>query len=277
MSGQLKEFFSRELAREDDQINLANANLLFSEYLTGPFDSAHYLSLLDELADSIWHSVSASTTASEAVGRLNQYLFEELKFSGNTNNYYEADNSFLNKVLDLRTGIPISLSLLYLELGWRLGLPVWGVGLPGHFIVGCDTPTTPIYIDVFNQGHLLSQDECLDLAQMPTTNRVEFRKQFLKPVSRKAILYRMLLNLKHLYVRAENWQAAYATVDLMLIVAPDQATDVRDRGLIAYRLNRRQEAIFDIQRYLFLAPHIQDASWLKKRLEQMEEELLRLN
>ena len=100
---------------------------------------------------------------------------------------------------------------------------------------------------------------------------------FLKPVSKKAILYRMLLNLKQIYLKAEQWAEAYRLVELMLIVAPQQTTDLRDRGLIAYRLDRRQAAILDLQRYLFLLPHAPDAEWLKKRIEAMEEELLRLN
>ncbi len=277
MSSQLKKAFSRELAKSEEDLNLAYANLLFSEYLTEAFDTAHYLSLLDEIADSVWRSVAESSADRETVDRLNQYLFEDLNFGGNSRNYYSANNSFLHKVLELRTGIPISLSLVYLEVGWRLGLPVWGVGLPGHFMVGYGEPVTPIYIDVFNRGRILNENDCINMVRVSSSSRQRFKERFLKPVSKRAMLYRMLLNLKQIFVKAEDWRSAFKTVDLMLVVSPDQPTDLRDRGLIGYRLKRLQSATFDLQRFLFLAPNTPDAAWLKQRLEEMEEELLRLN
>jgi regulator of sirC expression with transglutaminase-like and TPR domain len=276
MRNQVKEAFRRELAKDQAEINLAYAALLFAEYLTGPIDVSLYLSRLDAMAEALQPALLSAETDQDRVEAINQYLFGELHFTGNTNNYYHADNSFLHKVLDLCTGIPISLSLVYLEIGWRLGLPLWGIGLPGHFIVGYGPPDDPLYLDVFNGGLLLSEADCLALARVPMSNRQSFREYFLKPASKKAILYRMLLNLKQIYLKAEQWEEAYRLVDLMLIVG-HQTTDIRDRGLIAYRLERRQAAIFDLQRYLFLLPHARDAAWLKKRVETMEEELLRLN
>ncbi len=277
MSSQIKAAFSRELAKSEEQLNLAYAALLLAEYLSDPIDTAYYLSLLDDMAETVQPTILNAETELAVVEALNQYLFGRLQFRGNSDNYYHVYNSFLNKVLELHTGLPITLSVVYLEVGWRLGLPVWGVGLPGHFIVAYGPPDQPIYIDVFNQGLRLSEADCLALARLPMSNLEAFQSQFLKPVSKKAILYRMLLNLKQIYLRAENWEAAYRVVDLMLLVAPTQTTELRDRGLIAYRLNRRQAAILDLQRYLFLIPHAPDSDWLKKRVEAMEEELLRLN
>ena len=277
MSSQIKAAFSRELAKNEEQLNLAYAALLLAEYLSNPIDTAYYLSLLDEMAETVQPAILSAATDLAAVEALNQHLFGRLKFSGNSENYYHDSNSFLNKALELRTGIPITLSVIYLEVGWRLGLPVWGVGLPGHFIVAYGPTDRPIYIDVFNQGVRLSEADCLALARVPMSDLLAFKAHFLKPVTKKAILYRMLLNLKQIYLRAENWATAYRVADLIVVVAPTQPTELRDRGLIAYRLNRRQAAIFDLQRYLFLMPHARDADWLKKRIEMMEEELLRLN
>jgi regulator of sirC expression with transglutaminase-like and TPR domain len=277
MSEKAKEAFAVELRKKDSQINLANAALLFSEYLTEDFDRSIYLTLLDDIAASIRPSLQAAGSDQERIEILNQYLFEDLKFAGNSANYYAPHNSFLNKVLDMRTGIPISLSAIYLEIGWRLELPLWGIGLPRHFIVGYGPTTAPVYVDVFNQGRTLSEDECLAVSQTPISDRMAFRQEFLKPATKKAILFRMLLNLKHIYVRLENWETAYKTVDLLLIVEPEQTLEMRDRGLIAYRLNRLHAATYDIERYLFLAPNNPDAEWLNKQLEMMEEKLLRLN
>lgn len=277
MSGGLKRAFTKELAKNDQEINLAYAALLFAEYLTHAFDVPLYLALLDEMAEAIQAPVLAAETDLETVGVLNQYLFGNLKFAGNSDNYYHPDNSFLNQVLELRRGIPISLSVIYLEIGWRLGLPVWGAGLPGHFIVGYGRSAARLYIDVFNRGRLLSEDDCLSLCRIPFSERDTFREQFLKPATKRAILFRMLLNLKQIYIRAEDWAAAYKTVDLMLIVQPDVITELRDRGLLAYRLNNLHAAIFDLNRYLFLVPDSSDKVYLEQQLEIMEEKLIQLN
>jgi regulator of sirC expression with transglutaminase-like and TPR domain len=277
MSSQIKKRFAREIAKEDNELNLAYAALLFSQYLTGAFKPARYLRLLDDLAAPIRAEVLAADTDLDKIQVLNRHLFQHLGFTGNSQDYYHPDNSLLNKVLERWTGIPISLSVLYLEVGWRLQLPVWGIGMPRHFIVGYGMPEDPVYIDVFNGGQILSEDDCLTLARVPQLHRRRFVKQFLRPVTKKAILFRMLLNLKQIYMAAENWPAAYDTIDLLLVVRPDQFHELKDRGLIAYRLGRLQAAVFDLNRYLFLAPNPTDKAWLTKRVEMMEEKLLRLN
>lgn len=272
-----KEIFRQELAKKDERINLAYAALLFSACLAETFDPARYLARLDEIAHAVQAPVVSARTDEDKLTRLNDYLFGELGFFGNAQDYYNPQNSFLNKVLDLRTGIPISLSVIYIEIGWRLGLPLWGIGLPGHFIVGYGQPDSPIFIDVFNQGRFLSEDDCLAQAHVSPANRLSFREQFLRPVSKKAILHRMLLNLKHIYVRQEAWTEAYLVVDLILAVRRDLISEIRDRGLLAYQLHRLQDAVFDLNRYLFLAPTSPDADQLKTQIEAIEVALLRLN
>jgi regulator of sirC expression with transglutaminase-like and TPR domain len=273
----LKDTFAQEVTQEEDQINLARAALLISTYLNQTFDARRYLALLDDMAESARPAVLAAPDDREIIEALNHYLFEELKFQGNVQDYYNPVNSFLNQVLDSKRGIPISLSAVYMETGWRLKLPLWGVGLPWHFVVGYGPPASPIYIDVFNQGKILSEQDCLSLARVPSARYSSFKQQFLKPVAKTAILYRMLLNLKHIYIRLEDWDAAYKTVDLMLVVRPDMSHEYRDRGLLAYRLKRLQEAMFDLKHYLFLVPNSPDEAQLKQQIETIEQELLRLN
>jgi regulator of sirC expression with transglutaminase-like and TPR domain len=279
MSLQTKEKFAQELAQDEANLNLARAALLISEYLNQSDDDvAYYLTLLDDMAEALRPSIRAATTELGIIGALNCYLFEELGFYGNAEDYYNPNNSFLDKVLDLKTGIPILLSVVYLELGWRLDLPLYGIGLPGHFIVSYGPAAKElIYLDVFNQGQILSEDDCLDLCQMPRDQRFAFRQAYLAPVVKRAILFRMLLNLKQIYLQQEAWELAHRTIDLMLIVRPDQVEEYRDRGVVAARLNRLREAIFDFRRYLYLIPDAPDANWLKQHLEMMEEKLSRLN
>ncbi len=277
MRSSAREAFAAEAGKADEQINLLYAALLLAGHLSRAFDTSLYVNLVGEMVEIVRPAMSAAQTAIDRVGILNHYLFDELKFSGNAANYYHPHNSFLNKVLDLRRGIPISLSVIYLEIGWALGLPVSGIGLPGHFIVGYDVPENPLFIDVFNGGKLLTVEDCLELCQLPLSDLIPFKRDYLKPVSKKAILYRMLLNLKQIYVALEDWETSYKTVDLMLQIYPDRANEVRDRGLIAYRLGRLHAAIADVQEYLVLAPDNPDASWLEQHLEMMELKLGRLN
>lgn len=269
--------FAQEVAKGETHINLAYAALLISEYLTGAVDISLYLAMLDEIADAAQPSVQAATSNRQTLDTFNRYMFEEKQFAGNAIDYYAPDNSFLNRVLETRVGIPISLSVIYMEVGQRLGLPVWGVGMPGHFIVGYGASSDPTYVDVFDRGHILSEDDCLAICNVSPANRLDFRNQFLKPATKKSILFRMLLNLKQIYVNREAWELAYKTVDFMVLVRPREVTEIRDRGLLAYRLNRLQQAMFDINRYLFLEPDSLESSWLTKRVETIEEQLTRLN
>ncbi len=278
MSLQAKASFAKEVAKDEAELNLARAALLLAGHITQTGESpTYYLTLLNDMAEAVRPAVLPAATALAAVTALNHYLFTELGFHGNTENYYDPDNSFLNQVLDSRTGIPISLSLVYLEIGWRLGLPMQGVGLPGHFIVSYTLPAATLYIDPFHGGRILSEDDCMVLSSAPITNLAFFRQNYLRPVAKKAILFRMLLNLKQIYLHQEAWEAAYRTIDLMLNVRPDQSDEFRDRGLVALRLHRWHEAAFDIRRYLFLTPNPPDLVELKQHLDMIEEQLSRLN
>lgn len=278
MSLNPKDKFARELTQNETGLNLARATLLVSAHLNqSDDDSAYYLLLLDDMAEALRPRVRAARTEIESIAALNHYLFVELGFSGNEADYYNPTNSFLDKVLDLKTGIPISLSLVYLEIGWRLGLPLQGIGMPAHFIVSYQRPGAPIYLDIFNGGKLLSEEECLALSRTPLTDRLAFRQQYLVPATKKVILFRLLLNLKQIYLRQEAWELVHRTVDLMLLVRPGEAEAYRDRGLAAARLNRLREATFDLQRYLYLAPAAPDAGQLKQHLDILEQKLSRLN
>ena len=273
-----KEAFAAEVKKKEAQLSLAEAALLMAEHLTGPINRSLYRHLLRDMANTIRPKMAAAGSDRGRIEMFNHYLFEELRFVGNSDNYYHPHNSFLNVVLDQRRGIPITLSLVYLEIGWRLGLPLVGLGFPGHFMVGYDIDRAdPLVIDVFEAGQILTLTDCLARFELPETDLILFKQDYIKSASKRAILLRMLLNLKRIYVTLNDWEAGYKTVDLMIKIEPDAATEIRDRGLIAYRLDRLQEAIYDIRHYLFLAPDSPDAGWLRQHLRQMEERLGRLN
>lgn len=265
------------LRKDEGLINLAATSLLIAEHLTRPFDKQIYLDRLDRMAATVQPQVTAAKSDHEIIESLNHFLFRQIRLAGNDRDYYNPNNSFLNRVMDSRQGIPISLSVIYLEMGIRLGLPVWGIGLPGHFITGYGAETAPIFIDVFNQGRILTEDDCLKISRIPFDERETFRRQFLKPVSKKQILYRILLNLKYIYLDQQNWSNALKTLKLIMVLRPNEITNLRDRGLIYYRLDHLHDAIFDLQRYLFLVPESTETKTLKEHLEVMETTLTRLN
>jgi regulator of sirC expression with transglutaminase-like and TPR domain len=276
MTANEKTAFRVQLAK-DDKLELAHTALLMATYLGERVDPAVYLNRLTGIAAALRPMIEAEAEVGGQLECLNRYFFQTLGFNGNERDYYHPVNSCLNKVLDLRTGIPISLRVLYLELGWQVGLPLYGVGMPLHFIVGCRSDGQPHFIDVFNEGNWLSEEDCLEICQLPLSDLEPFRREHLQPVSKKAILFRMLLNLKQIYINQKGWERAYKVVDLLLEIQPDQPGEIRDRGLIAYRLNHLQEAIFDIKHYLSYAPEQGEAEWLRDHVTKMEEKLLRSN
>lgn len=277
MSDLIKETFAHVIKKEEAYLDLAYAALLIAEYMTHPFEKTLYLDRLDKMAATVKSSIKAAQSEHTVIEILNSYLFDQIRFLGNVEDYYDPSNSFLNRVLDLRRGIPITLSVVYLEVGRRLQLPLWGIGMPGHFIVGYGAESVPVYIDVFNRGRILTEDDCLGICNVSPIHRTTFRKQYLKPVSKRAILIRMLLNLKHIYLDRQDWEAALKTITLMMIIRPDNALEFRDRGLVYYRLKRFQDAIFDLKRFLFLEPDSNDTETIEAHIENIEKELLRLN
>ena len=269
--------FEKEINQPEPSINLARAALLISNAINLRVDVAASLAKLDAMAQTVRREAGDGATAEEKFAALNDYFFEQQQFSGNRADYYNPHNSFLNHVLITKIGLPITLSVIYLEIGWRLELPVAGIGLPGHFVVAFNAADDVIYVDPFNDGQLLTEDDCMDIAQVPEDDRIPFRRDYLKPMTKKAILYRMLLNLKHVYVTHQEWDRAHRVADLLLALRPSELNQLRDRGLIAYRLDRLQDAVFDIQQYLLQNPNASDADWLTSHLESLRAKLLRLN
>jgi regulator of sirC expression with transglutaminase-like and TPR domain len=190
-----------------------------------------------------------------AIHTLNQYLFDEQRFSGNRGKYEDPRNSCLNEVLDRRTGIPITMSLVYLEVARRAGLSMHGVNFPGHFLVRCPgVKRAPLcIIDPFHGGALLSEGSCKTLLRRHAGEDVEYSRAMLAPATRAQIVVRMLLNLKHLYVHMRSFPQAYLVTELLVTMTPSALSELRDRGLLAYHLNDMTGALRDLQTYLKLS------------------------
>ena len=242
-------------------------------------DPAPYLARIEAYADTLRTRTGRTLPPHEATLEVARYLFEELGFHGNSDDYYDPRNSFLNDVLDRRTGIPIALSVLLLSVAARLDLPVHGVSFPGHFLVRVDAPNGPIILDPFSGGRMVPRNELLTRLRafaeagggQPGSDLQRVLPQALQPTGALEILGRMLGNLLSIYLDRNDNQAALTTVDLLLTLAPDAPEPTRLRGLLYERLECYASALDDLRRYLTLAPSGPFAADVRSRILDLEE------
>jgi regulator of sirC expression with transglutaminase-like and TPR domain len=197
----LEEELQDLVRRPADEIDLETGAFLLARYAYPSLDTAVYERQLDEMARELRGQIGSRVSGEETVKALNRYLFTEQGFKGNTKNYYELENSYLNRVMDRRTGIPISLSAVYLFVGKRLGLPVYGIGMPGHFLVKYESEKYKIFIDCFNGGALLTEKNC---ARFLSEAGYGFEDRYLQKSSTRAILTRMIKNLMAIYSKLDD-------------------------------------------------------------------------
>jgi len=255
------------------RIPLAEAALWIAREEYPDLDVESYLDRLDMLAEGARGRV-APRPPEEAVARYNDFLFRENGFAGNRDDYEDPRNSFLNDVLDRRLGIPITLSLVYTEVGARAGLPVVGVGFPAHFLVKWLLPHE-VLIDPF-AGKVASRGECEQLLKSAYGPDARLEERMLAPATSREILARMLRNLKNCYLGRGELEHALGAVDRIVLVTPDDATELRDRGILHYRLECFAAALADFERYLELAPTDAMAGEIRARLPELRREAARL-
>ena len=265
------------LARPDREVNLAEAALLVAaeEYLD--LDIRGYLVRLDEMGCALRQRLDEEPRPERAIMALNRYMFQELGFRGNTEQYYDPRNSYLNEVVDRRTGIPITLSTVYMEVARRAGLEVEGVALPGHFVVRVQTPARPLLVDPFHGGTLLTEKDCQERLDRIFGGRVKLEPKMLGPCKRKDMLERLLRNLKAIYLRDQDTDRALRVVDLIVRLQPGSAEDLRDRGVLFASLDCYGLAARDLESYLALAPGAKDAEDLAARVALLRLKASRLN
>jgi regulator of sirC expression with transglutaminase-like and TPR domain len=263
----------RALIRQPEpRLNLADAALCIAWEDQGEGQPEEGLRALDTLAAEAHPRVAGLTEPLDVVTALNRYLFGERGFRGNTWHYNDPANSFLDRVLATRAGLPITLSVVYMEVGWRLGLPVAGVALPGHFLTRFGLGPETIFIDPFNRGRLWSRDECVtQIATFYGNPSRELADQIMAPPSRRAILARILRNLKNLYVEREALPEALAASERIVLIEPDAAQDLRDRGLLRGQLGQLHGALEDLDRYARLAPRAADLAQIRQQARALAE------
>jgi regulator of sirC expression with transglutaminase-like and TPR domain len=199
--GKLEDELIDQAALPDDRMDLEHCSFLVARYAYPSLDVPAYTRQLDAMAQEVRDRIGPRASGEETVKTLNRYLFSEQGFKGNTKNYYEVENTYLNRVIDRRTGIPISLSIVYLLIGKRLQLPVHGIGMPGHFLVKYESDRYKIFVDCFNGGALLTEKNC---QRFLTEAGYGFDERYLQHSAVRAILSRMLKNLLAIYAKLDD-------------------------------------------------------------------------
>jgi len=260
------EQFAVLMDRDDADIDLGRAALLFARVEYPSLDVDAYLCHFDAMAADVASRLGGERRAGEVVGTVAAYLHAELGFRGNAGEYYDPRNSYLNEVLDRRLGIPISLALIYLEVGRRLGVPFEGVGMPGHFLVRHADPQSPLMVDPFAHGVVVGEEECRARLRVLYGDGAALTPPMLAAVGVRSILFRMLTNLKGVYVQREDFARAARTVGLLLAVEPAAVAEYRDRGLLRFRAGDLTAARADLEHYLELSPDAADADTIRGQL-----------
>lgn len=271
LARKMREAFADEISRPEETLRLEYAALAVAAE-----DEAHLgvditecLSRLAALGLAAQERIEAAPGA--AVEAFNHFMFEETGFAGNQLDYYNPANSFLNRVLDHRAGIPLTLSIVYMEVGRRAGLHVEGIGLPGHFIVRARErdAVESMLVDPFH-GKVLGPEDCQDRLDEIYGGQVALTEEHLRASTKREILVRLLMNLKAIYARAILHRRTLAIIDRMLLLTPLDTGEHRDRGLALAQLERLPEAIAELEGYLQMEANATDAAQVREQLHALK-------
>jgi regulator of sirC expression with transglutaminase-like and TPR domain len=267
--------FERMVARPEEDLDLGRAALLVAGEEFPGLDVDAYLARLDRFAEAVNDRTPSGLPPGERALQVGRYLFGELGFRGNSSDYYNPDNSYFNRVLETQTGIPITLSLLFLEVARRIGIRCRGVGMPGHFLVGLEG--VEVYFDPFNAGVALTPGDCRNLAERLFGQRLSWNDGYLAPCTKYEFLFRLLNNLKVVYERTEAPEKAAAVIQRMILVNPDARDLHKDLAAMQYQQQQYRASIVSLETYLREAGTAPDASDVKSWIDSIRDTLNRLN
>jgi len=261
--------FTQEVSKPEPEIDLARAALLVAREEYPQLPVAIYLARLDQIAEEVKDRLADETAPLVVLDELTDTLYRRRNLSGNRDAYYDPRNSFLNDVLDRGLGIPLTLAIVLLEVGWRLGLPLEGVNFPAHFLVRFKGDALDLLIDPFDSGKTRFADESQEMLDKLYGGVVRMQDSFLRTADRRDILVRLLGNLKGVYVNVGDYPRALAAVERTLVIRPDSIGDIRGRGMLLAKVGRRTEAADQFETYLELAPDSADAMRIRAMVDNL--------
>ena len=277
--------FEKLLAEKEERIDLARACLMIAQDAYPDLVVDRYLGEIERMAIRLRARLAADGNAEDKVVELNEFLFGDIGFVGNTRDYYDPRNSYLNEVIDRKTGIPITLAIIYMEVGRRIGLPLAGVSFPGHFLVRLKLRGRTLVLDPFSGGTPVSESDLRERLQrvIPegATDNVPVGAlpldQFLEAATNRQILARLLRNLKGIYRDSGKPERMLDVLNRMLVVAPDANAELRDRGLVYHKLECYRAALKDLTDYVEREPDAPDSDEVRVRMVELSSLCARLN
>ncbi len=275
MNDDVRREFEMLAAREP--IPLARGALLIGKDEYPELDLEKYLDQLAALAREAEPALRAAESTVGKIQSLSEFLFTRKGFEGNRDQYGDPRNSFLNQVLERRLGIPISLSVLYIEVGQRLGLNLYGVSFPTHFLVKAVDDRGELIIDPFNEGAILDLDEIRARLQQIYRQPVDVHPEMLKPVGARHILARMLRNLKNIYARGADWPRVLSALDRILMLDPRSLEELLERAVLYERMECFSAALDDFQSFLTQTPEHPAAETVREAVIRLTQQVSRLN
>jgi regulator of sirC expression with transglutaminase-like and TPR domain len=262
---------------ESHPLDLASLQLATIECGLSGVDIPRALAVLDGYAGELLETVGPETPGTQFLNALNELLFVELGYRGNETDYYNIRNSCLNHVLADRTGIPITLSVVYMEVARRAGRQLLGIGLPGHVVVGYDDGSFSTYVDVFRGGGFLSREQCRDLVLSLSSIDIFKQPQYLRPATKRQILIRMLSNMRVVYVEKGDFEKAIEVLGYMILAVPNAAEEHKQRAVLRLRCHQIRGAAEDLEKYLALTGNPPDRAEIVEQLEAIHRRRAALN
>lgn len=261
----------------DSELELATGALLIAKSDYPELDVADYQQQLDAMADAIRQNLQGTALPEHHIAEMNRYLFKEQKFQGNNKDYYALSNNFLNVVLDRKMGLPITLSVLYIEVGKRAGLPLAGVNFPGHFLVKYKSEHLDVFIDAFDNGKFMSENALEAKLQETFGQPINLQPSMLTEATHREILARILRNLMHAYTRLERHDAALQAAQRITWFLPNSAGALRQFGYMLYRNNAYSDAISVFERCLEIEENPVEVAAIERNIRVLRQLLARLN
>jgi regulator of sirC expression with transglutaminase-like and TPR domain len=263
---------------EDERLDLLRAALTFARVEDPDLDIEHYVHRVDELAARVAEKLQDPDDPPQIIAALNAVLFQEEMFLGNTVDYYSPRNSFLHDVLDRRLGIPITLALVYMEVARRVRFQLFGVGMPGHFLLKhYDVDGHSILIDAFERGSIVTEEDCRQKLDSIYSGQLALQPEFLLPVTRRQMLTRMLNNLRSVYLSQRDFRRAVQIVDLILVIYPRSPEDMKQRAVLRYNLDDYRGALSDFDEYVKMSPDASDAEEIRQTALSLRRSMAMMN
>lgn len=261
--------FAKLMAPPHRDINLSRASLLIAQTEYPDLDLSRYLRLIEDLGDRV-RTDTLDDSVMAPIHTLNHILFDEEGFRGNEEEYYDPRNSYLSDVIDRKVGIPITLSVLYMEVARHAGLNVKGVSFPGHFIVKHQTPEGPLYVDPFYGGMALEKEHLAQRLRLAGGGIMPFRDHHLAACTDAQIVSRILDNLKGIYASRRNYDKVLEIIQMLIDVSPWDLDEIRDRGKVHLQLKHYQPALADLETYLQFSPDAEDAEVIGRSVQYIK-------